>query len=105
MRIRFWLYSVQRKDVLCNCGSITRDRARVNDKPDGLGVHEVLQDLVSEPWMARDVHNSYRLLGRNRNIGRIYLHGCLCWYILIVRKLNKYVRIPKVRHRLRDALV
>ena len=104
VRIRFWLYSLQRKDVLGNCRSITRDCARVNDKPDDLGVREVLQDLISEPWMARDVHNSYRLLRRNRNNGWIYLHGCLCWYILVVRKLNKYVRILKVRYKSRDPL-
>ena len=89
VRVRFWHYSIQIKHVLCNCRSITRNRARVNHKPDDLGVREVLQDLVSESWMARDVHDSYCLLERNRNDGRVYLHGCLCWYILVVRKLNK----------------
>jgi hypothetical protein len=63
MRMRFWLQLVQRKGILCNCGSITRDCARVNDKSDNLGVIKVLQDLVSESRVAGDVYNSYCLFG------------------------------------------
>jgi len=62
MPMRFWVQLIRRKALLCNCGSITGDCARVNDKSDDLGVCKVLQDLVSEPRMTRDVHNSDYLL-------------------------------------------